>query len=286
VGGTQNTAVGFSALARCTGCAGNAAFGDDALSMNATGVLNVGIGDGVLAQNTSGSYNTVIGEGALSQISTGSSNTVIGAGAGSMLSGSESYNIYLGSYGNSGESNTIRIGATYSNPVGQNATYIAGIDGTTISGSTAVYINSSGQLGTISSSRRYKQEVEDIGAESSILMSLRPVRFRYRPQYDPTGELQYGLIAEEVEEIAPQLVIHDSAGRPETVRYHLINTLLLNEVQRQEHVIAEQTGEIRKLNELLLEQRAEQARQEARHREQSDAILARLSALEAQSRSQ
>ena len=128
----------------------------------------------------------------------------------------------------------IRIGS------GQSATVIAGIYGAAIGGSgLAVSINSSGQLGTTSSSRRYKEEIVDIGEESDVLMQLRPVAYFYKPEYDSSRTRQYGLIAEEVDEVAPGLVARDKDGRPETVRYPLVNAMLLNEVQKSRRMIDE-----------------------------------------------
>jgi hypothetical protein len=151
-----------------------------------------------------------------------------------------------------GESNTIRIGDA------QTATFMAGISGATSAGGVAVFVNGSGQLGTTTSSRRFKEDIREIADESDGLMSLRPVAFKYKPEIDPTGFAQYGLIAEEVAEVYPDLVVFDRDGKPETVRYHLVNALLLNEVQKQRRTaeaqgrkIEQQEGEIVALQERL-----------------------------------
>src|SRR5205814_10232100 len=131
----------------------------------------------------------------------------------------------------------IRIGSS------QIATYIAGIRSVTtgVADAVNVFIDSSGQLGTISSSRRFKTDIRDMGTASAKVLQLRPVTFRYKPEIDPSGTQQYGLIAEDVAEVMPDLVAHDKNGQIETVKYHLLATLLLNEVQKEQRVIAAQT---------------------------------------------
>ena len=140
------------------------------------------------------------------------------------------------------ESDTIRIGRD------QTVTYIKGISGATSSGGVAVYVNSSGKLGTITSSRRYKEDIADMGDASRNLMKLRPVAFHYKPEYsDGPRTMQYGLIAEEVAEVYPELVVYDpKTGQPQTVSYHLVNALLLNEVQKQYRENRVQDREIQK----------------------------------------
>ena len=171
--------------------------------------------------------NTAIGANALAN-TTGSGNIGIGLDA-CINTITGSVNICIGSPGVAGESSTIRIGT-----IGiQTATFVAGISGVTSPGGVGVFINGNGQLGTATSSRRVKEDIRDIAEESDGLMRLRPVAFRYKPQIDPTGLAQYGLIAEEVADVYPELVVYDREGRPETVRYHLVNALLLNEVQKQ-----------------------------------------------------
>jgi hypothetical protein len=136
-------------------------------------------------------------------------------------------NIDIGHNGVAGESNTIRIGVNHV------ATYIAGIAGATSAGGVAVFVDGAGHLGTITSSARFKEDIQDIGDGSSALMKLRPVRFHYKQDVDPSGVEQYGLVAEEVAKVYPDLVVYDEKGEPQTVRYHFVNALLLNEVQRQ-----------------------------------------------------
>ena len=125
---------------------------------------------------------------------------------------------------------TIRIGV----PGTQTRAFVAGISGATSSGGAAALVNSSGQLGTTTSARRFKDDIADMADASAGLLKLRPVTFRYRPEHDDGSRLlQYGLIAEEVGEVYPGLVVSDRQGKPESVRYHLLPAMLLNEVQRQ-----------------------------------------------------
>ena len=225
---TQNTAVGFSSL-----------------YSNLEGIYNTALGHRALYTNTTGGRNVAVGWAALDQ-SNGSYNTAIGIGAGESLESGD-YNVYVASDLPSGtsESDTIRIG----DPSYQTRAFLAGVYGVTVTGGTAVYVKSDGQLGTVSSSRRYKREIEDVGDRSEVLRQLRPVRFRYTEDRDPAGEQQYGLIAEEVEEVAPELVVHRSDGRPETVKYNLVNALLLDEVLRQRKEIDELREAVRRLLE-------------------------------------
>src|SRR6202521_3297385 len=127
------------------------------------------------------------------------------------------------------------------------ATFVAGISGKTSASGVAVLVNSSGQLGTSTSSRRFKDDIADMAGESDLLMKLRPVSFYYKPELDPTHTRQYGLVAEEVAQVSPQLVVFDEDGVPQTVRYHFVNAMLLNEVQKQRSTIARQQAEIQDL---------------------------------------
>src|SRR5262249_7760938 len=121
--------------------------------------------------------------------------------------------------------------------------FLAGISGATSAAGVAVLVNSNGQLGTTTSSRRFKQEIADVGRESDILMKLRPVGFYYKPELDVSHTRQYGLVAEEVAQVAPGLVVFDQEGQPQTVRYHFVNAMLLNEVQKQQRLIEAQQRE-------------------------------------------
>jgi len=248
--GSFNTATGAFALQLNTVGDDNTATGEAALNKNTTGFGNSAAGSLALANNASGSFNTATGRLALFGNETGDANTAVGANALGNTTGSNnigigldggldlttgSNNICIGTSGVAGESGTIRIGAGGR----QTATFIAGISGQTSPGGVAVFVTATGKLGTVTSSRRVKDEIREIGEESNGLMRLRPVAFRYKPEIDPTELTQYGLIAEEVADVYPDLVVSDRDGRPETVRYHLINALLLNEVQKQHREIEE-----------------------------------------------
>jgi hypothetical protein len=190
--------------------------------------------------NLSSSYNTAIGQFALGQLAAGSFNTAIGEGSGSSLISGHN-NLYIHSrVPPANENDTIRIGNTMGwNGMGPHArTFLAGVSGVTSASGVGVFINSDGQLGTLTSSQRFKTNIRDVGS-SDRLLRLRPVAFEYNPEVDPTALPQYGLIAEEVEKVFPELVVRDSKGTPETVRYHLLVPLLLHELQRQQEQLKE-----------------------------------------------
>ena len=195
---------------------------------NTTGTPNVFVGASAGQGNTSGNNNTFLGDHAGSQNTTGSGNTFVGTSAGTHNSDG-SGDVYIGNQGpNPGESNTIRIGDM------QTAAYVAGIYGATSTSGAVVYVNSSGRLGTMLSSQRFKEQVQDMGDSTNALMKLRPVTFLYKPEYsDGPRTLQYGLIAEEVARVYPELVAYDKDGQALTVRYQYLDTMLLNEVQKE-----------------------------------------------------
>lgn len=233
VGGGNNTASGFGALFGNTGGHNNTATGVQALNSNGGGTSNTANGFQALFNNTA-DFNTAIGVGALSNKTTGSRNIAVGVGAGGNLT-TGSDNIYIANTGVAGDANTIRIGSGV-----HQATFIGGISGATVPfGSPQVFIDAvSGRLGTnASSSARFKEQIRDMGDVSSGLLKLRPVTFHYRPEIDPTGSPQYGLIAEEVEEVLPDLVAYDREGRVQGVKYQVLPTLLLNELQKQQRLI-------------------------------------------------
>jgi hypothetical protein len=250
--GDDNTADGQGSLGKNDSGFGNTATGTLTLSNNASGSFNTATGRLALFSNETGDANTALGANALANV-TGSNNIGIGnEGGGDLTTGDN--NICIGTAGVAGESGTIRIGAGGR----QTATFIAGISGATSPGGVAVFVTGTGKLGTVTSSRRVKEDIREIGEESDGLMSLRPVAFRYKPEIDPTGLTQYGLIAEEVADVYPDLVVYDRDGKPETVRYHLVNALLLNEVQKQhrtveaqEKLIGQQKAEIEGLKARL-----------------------------------
>jgi hypothetical protein len=257
--GGSNTAVGVAALNSNTDGGDNTATGIAALVSNTTGTDNTATGGGALFHNTSGIQNTAVGAAALAA-STGNINVGVGFCAGCNLT-TGANNIDIGAYvvGVAGESNTIRIGNMITR------TFIAGISGVTTGGTgAAVLVDSNGQLGTISSSRRFKDEIQDMGEASSGLLKLRPVIFRYKQaQEDGSHPLQYGLIAEEVAEVNPRLVQFDKDGQPQTVLYHLLPAMLLNEFQKQHQQIEAQEKVIQFQQEQLKAQEGRLQRLEA-----------------------
>jgi hypothetical protein len=247
--GQGNTAAGMSALQSNTTGNYNMASGYEALYRNTSGAQNTAAGVNALRSNTSGDYNTALGTDALYDNTRGSYNIAQGYKAGfSLTTGSD--NIDIGNQGMAGESGTIRIGTKST----QGATYIAGIYGTSITGS-AVMVSSDGQLGVTVSSERFKTAITPMGGSSQKLRRLRPVTFHLKT--DPNGALQYGLIAEEVAKVYPELVIRSETGRIDGVRYDEIAPLLLNEVQRQQAMMAAQAKKIASLGEQLAAQAAE-----------------------------
>ncbi|MGA2279756.1 MAG: tail fiber domain-containing protein [Verrucomicrobiota bacterium] len=264
--GTGNTASGQGALYYNTNGNYNTASGQSALLNNTSGYYNTADGALALENTTSGYWNTAIGANALYDNSSGYGNTAIGEEALYYNSGSENIalgnvagfnltygnnNIDIGNRGVAAESATIRIGT----PGTQTSTYIAGISGVTISpAGSAVYVNSSGQLGTVNSSRRFKEAIQDMGSQSDALLALRPVAFRYKHDLDPQGTPQFGLIAEEVEKVAPELVLHDTQGRVYSVRYEQVNAMLLNEFLKEHNRVKDLESRIEKLERILEQQ--------------------------------
>lgn len=257
--GDLNTGVGDGALENNTTGRSNTAVGE-ALHSNTTGDYNTAIGFDALFNNTTGSGNTAVGEFAMGNpftaaIFTGSGNTAIGLLAGSAFTGSESSNIDIKNQGVAGDSGIIRIGTAGQ----QTATFIAGITGVTTGSSTTstVLVDNNGQLGTIASSRRYKDDIRDMGAASDGLLRLRPVTFRYKKPYaDGSKPIQFGLIAEEVAEVYPDLVVRGQDGQVETVQYYKLDAMLLNEVQKLAKQHATDQGEIAQLRSQIAEQQS------------------------------
>ena len=224
--GGHNTANGAQALYFNTTGVYDTADGAAALYNNTTGYSNTANGGSALFSNTTGVNNTASGLNALFMNTTGSANTALGAYAGSNLT-TGSGNIDIASAGVAAESNTIRVGAT------QTATYVAGIRGvsTGIADAITVVIDSAGQLGTASSSCRFKHDIKPMDAISESVLALKPVTFHYKS--DTTNTPQFGLIAEEVAEVNPNLVVCDKGGEIYTVRYDAVNAMLLNEFLKE-----------------------------------------------------
>jgi len=252
-GGSDNTAVGGGALYTNEAGDYNTASGYEALYRN-TANSNTASGYQALYGNTSGTQNTATGLHALSANTTGSNNIAEGYHAGYNLT-TGSNNIDIGSPGVAAESGIIRIGTITGTTSTQKAAYVAGIYGVkTGTAGTAVFIDSSGQLGTVSSSIRYKEDVQPMASATERLLKLRPVKFRYK-KADASGEkpIQYGLIAEEVAKVYPELVVRDATtGRIDGVRYEELAPMLLNEMQQQQRKNATQAAEIRELKQQQL----------------------------------
>ncbi len=242
--GAYNTAMGVSALYYDKGGSSNTASGYNALYNNQAGAYNTANGASALSGNSTGNYHTAAGAFALSANSGGNNNIALGYSAGiNLFSGNN--NIDIGNAGVSGDNNVIRVGAAGS----QSSAFIAGVSGVTISGGAPVYINSVGQLGTVTSSQRFKQDIQSMGEASDVLLALRPVTFHYKPELDPGGIPQFGLIAEEVGEVDPDLVLRDEKNQIYTVRYEAVNAMLLNEFLKQHRKVEEQQVEIQALQE-------------------------------------
>jgi hypothetical protein len=241
-----NTATGANALTSNTTGGGNTATGTNALIYNTTGGANTATGYFALFGNTLGLRNTASGYWALGNNETGENNIAVGYFAG--LANTGSNNIYLGANvgGVTGESNAIYLGAQGT----QTKAVIAGIRGTTtgLSDAIPVLIDSAGQLGTVSSSRRFKEDIRDMGEASRAIFALRPVTFQYSKVYtDGARPLQYGLVAEEVAEVFPGLAVANAEGGVDTVHYETLSVLLLNEMQHQQQRIQEQQQSIEAL---------------------------------------
>jgi hypothetical protein len=241
-GAGQNTADGFQALFNNLGGA-NTAVGSSTLSSNTTGVENTAVGVGALVENQTGNINTAIGFQALLN-NTGTDNIAVGSQAGQNLT-TGSNNIDIGNDGVAGESETIRIGDPDTFP--GTATYIAGISGQTASGGVPVYVNTHGKLGTLTSSGRFKEEIKSMNKASEAIFALKPVTFRYKKELDPKRIPQFGLVAEDVEKVNPDLVALDRDGKPYTVRYEAVNAMLLNEFLKAHRKILEQEATIAEL---------------------------------------
>ena len=211
--------------------------------------MNTATGFQALFDNNTGESNTATGNFALANNS-GSNNIALGADAGSHLHTGDN-NIDIGNQGVRDESNTIRFGTQGT----QTKTFIAGISDAAIGG-MEVRVNQNGRLGTVPSSKRFKEVIKAMDKASEVLLALRPVTFRYKPEIDPEGIPQFGLVAEEVEKVNPDLVVRDKEGKPYSVRYDAVNAMLLNEFLKEHRTVQEQQKEIDALKAELKEQRA------------------------------
>jgi len=247
--GTQNTGIGHGVLRNLTGAAGgqnNAGLGVGSLLNLTTGSSNAAYG-GSLGNLTTGNDNIAVGLFAGSAanytagITTGNRNILIGKSAGLNYTSDESDNIMIGynTGGAAGEDNTLRLGNGTGTGNGNiNRCFISGIRGITtgVAGAVAVLVDSANQLGTVSSSERYKQDIRSLGDASGVIYNLEPRFFHYKKHPEVPA---WGLIAEEVDKVFPQLCVYDDEGRPESVKYHELPVLLLNEIKKLNERIEE-----------------------------------------------
>ena len=235
--GISNVAVGTNALNANTDASFNTAIGSNALAINSVGQQNTAVGAFSLPTNTSGQDNVAVGLGALHDNTTGSNNIAVGLSAGfNQTTGSN--NIYIGGGPNgvAGESN---------------ACYIASIFGQTSADGVTVLINSDHKLGTLTSSKRFKKDIKPMDSASKELFALKPVSFRYNQDIDAAGRTQYGLVAEDVEKVNPDLVVRDKEGKAYSVRYEQVNAMLLNEFLNEHRTVAEQGATIARLEKQI-----------------------------------
>jgi hypothetical protein len=239
VSGFQNAAVGMNALLRNTTGFHNSAIGIASLFSNTTGNHNTANGDDALEGNTTGNFNTADGAHSLTLNTTGSGNTVLGFNSGNSITSAD---------------NVICIGENVAGANVSNRCFIGNIFGATSSGGIVVFINSSGQLGTATSSRRFKDDIKPMDQASEVLFSLKPVSFHYKKEIDASGISQFGLVAEEVEKVNRDLVVRDQEGKPYSVRYDQVNVMLLNEFLKEHRTVEELKEEIAALTATVKEQ--------------------------------
>ena len=275
-GNNGNVAIGVEALFNNTTGVENMGAGSDALAENTTGADNTGAGAFALENNTTGSRNTATGVDALFN-STGSNNVGIGQAGGSNLTTGDN-NIDIGNSGVGAESNVIRIGTVGA----QKATFIAGIfNAVKEKKACDVTVDAAGQLGCVRSSARYKRDIRDMGDASDKLMKLRPVTFRYKA--DSTSTQQYGLIAEEVQKVYPELVIDDANGNAEMVTYQVLPAMLLNEVQKQARADQRMARQLAQKDAQIAALQRQLSALQKKYSE-VDAMAERINALEQQAR--
>src|SRR6266403_232777 len=261
--GIQNTANGAFALNSNT-ASNNTATGFGTLSTNTTGYNNTANGASALYSNTTGSANMAEGFRALYH-NTGSNNIGLGFNAGSSLTtGGGNVCIGAGVLGVAAESNTTRIKPVY----------------TSIASGRAVYVNSDNKIGTLVSSRRFKDEIKPMDKASETILALKPVTFRYKKEIEPNGAIMFGLIAEEVEKVDPDLVTRDAKGKAETVRYEAVNAMLLNEFLKEHRKVEAQDREIQEQKATIAQLKAIVEKQEATDSQQQEQIEALTTGLQ------
>ena len=282
--GLANTATGVTALLNNIEGNGNTANGWGALSNNngnpPDGSANTAVGAGALFSNTTGDSNTAIGLNALVNNTTGSGNTAVGVRALDHNT-SGGLNIALGV--NAGHDvvaaqNVICIGLNVFGADVGDSCFIGNIFGETSASGAAVYVNSNHRLGTLTSSSRFKDDIKPMERVSEALFALKPVTFHYKKEIDPAGMQQFGLVAEQVEKVNPDLVVRDQEGKPYSVRYEQVNAMLLNEFLKEHRTVQEQKATIAELKSTVEKQEVTNAQQQ----KQIEALAAGLQKMSAQ----
>ena len=258
-----NTAVGIQALFNNTEGGVNTAIGDQALVSNTIGQLNTAVGSGSLEHNTTGNQNTAVGMVALPSNTTGSRNIALGDGAGDFVVDAN---------------DVICIGARGENV--SNSCYIAQINGATIANGTPVFVNGFNKLGTMTSSRQFKKDINTMEKASEAILALRPVTFHYKSDANRTP--QFGLIAEEVAKVNPALVLPDKEGKPYTVRYEAVNAMLLNEFLKEHCTVQELKSTVAKQEAAILQQKKDFQAIASQQQKQIEALTAGLQKVSAQ----
>jgi hypothetical protein len=244
--GGDDTACGWAALYNNTTGSFNTAAGALALLYNTTGGYNTATGVSALQNNSTGSYNTAFGYNALLSLASGSYNIGVGINAGGNFNGNETDNIDIGNAGLQGDNKTIRIGND------QTTTVIAGIfNGTLGSAGTEVMVDASGHLGVRVSSAKFKHDIKPMGDVSDVLLKLKPVTFKYNANRDPSGTVEFGLVAEQVNEVDPDLVVRDGNHQIYSVRYEAVNAMLLNEFIKEHQTVEELKARLDKMEQMI-----------------------------------
>ena len=261
--GDFNTANGSSALFSNTAGRGNTAVGASALLNNATGSTNTATGISALFANTHGSFNTAIGDAALAANTDADRNTAVGALALNDSTGFRNTAIGFDAGHNvTTASNVICIGSNVDGANVSNSCFIGNIFGQTNVSGVAVFIDEIGKLGTLTSSLRFKDEIKTMDKASEALFALKPVTFRYKKEIDALGTPQFGLVAEDVEKVNPDLVVRDREGKPYSVRYDAVNAMLLNEFLKEHRKVEEQNSKIQQQEATISELKSTVAQQQ------------------------
>ncbi len=272
----ENCAFGFNALRLNTSGNDNTANGAYALDANTSGSSNTADGAGALTHNTIGGGNTAIGRNALYSNTTGGANIAIGHQAGMNLTGGDD-NIDIGNEGVAGEGHTIRIGSQQN----QSDTFVSGIYGRPVGPAPlTVMCGSDGKLTANASSRRFKHDIKPIDKASEAILALKPVTFLYNE--DPTNTPWFGLIAEDVAEVNPDLIVRDKEGKPFSVRYEQVNAMLLNEFLKEHKKVEQQDRRIREQETMITQLKNELQATAASQQKQIESLNAGLQKVSAQ----